>query len=553
MGKKSKQKPADTAAAAAPAAAADNGTGNGAGGAEVEVPLLSEDALNKLTQTIQSGFEKAKQQEGKAKGVRPEKKDKKDKKDDKKQDKKQDDKAGVNEKKKDKKDKKDKVGTVEKKDTKQDKKDAKNTADKKDKKDTADKKDKKNKKDKKDKTKDLIVGKPSSTPTTSKPADRGQKRSLNGEAKPPAQVLPTKPGQKHGIDKAALLKEIVELGGTQEDLDLVKDIESDSEVDEVEFAESKKAEKGLTEELAGFMKEIGLEGKFAVADAESEEEDEDEDEDEDDEDEDEEKEEDEEEEDEDMEEASVPEPPAPAKAAPPVTTFAAPTDPASKNSKLLFTPRPDWHASPLPALDPPAHPPSPSQIEALHRHGKHLLTTENTTYSTTHLTKSSDRQFLSTIMTSGTLTDKISALTLICQESPLHTTKTLETLLGLARKKSRSQAVSAMGAIKDLFASGVVLPPGRKLRFFNKQPGLGSPQASDLHMLVWAYEDWLKTFYFEILKTLEALCSDQLEFARTHAVGYVWELLKEKPEQEANLLRLLVNKLVRSPPFSPPP
>ncbi|KAI5853085.1 CBF/Mak21 family-domain-containing protein [Morchella snyderi] len=570
MGKKSKQRPADTAAA--PVVAAAPAAGNGTGSGDAAVPLLSEDALSKLTQTIQSGFEKAKQQEEKAnargKGARLEKKEKtkkskddkkkkQDDDDDKKQDKqdvgeqqKKDDRKDATEKKKDRKDRKGKVDAAEKKDAKQDKKDTADKKDKKDKKDTADKKDKKDKKDRKDKkektkTKDLIVGKPSSsTPTTDKskpaPTDRGQKRSLNGETKPQAQVLPP----KRGIDKAMLLKEIVELGGTQEDLDLVKDIESDSELDEVEFAESKKAEKGLTEELAGFMKEIGLEGKFAVADAESEDEEDEEEEDEGEEDEEEDGEEDEEEEeDKDMAEASAPEPPAPAKAAPPVTTFAAPTDPASKNSKLLFTPRPDWHAFALPALEPPAHPPSPSQIEALHRHGKHLLTTENTTYSTSHLTKSSDRQFLSTIMTSGTLTDKISALTLICQESPLHTTKTLETLLGLARKKSRSQAVSAMGAIKDLFASGVVLPPGRKLRFFNKQPGLGSTQASDLHMLVWAYEDWLKTFYFEILKTLEALCSDQLEFARTHAVGYVWELLKEKPEQEANLLRLLVNKL----------
>lgn len=146
-------------------------------------------------------------------------------------------------------------------------------------------------------------------------------------------------------------------------------------------------------------------------------------------------------------------------------------------------------------------------------------------------------------MTSGTLSDKVSALTLICQESPLHTTKTLETLLGLAKKKGRSQAVAAIAAIKDLFASGVVLPPERKLKPFIKQPYLGSDSITDLHLLVWAFEDWLKTFYFEVLKVLEGLCADQLEFARSHAVGYVWELLKEKPEQEANLLRMLVNKL----------
>ena len=146
-------------------------------------------------------------------------------------------------------------------------------------------------------------------------------------------------------------------------------------------------------------------------------------------------------------------------------------------------------------------------------------------------------------MTSGTLSDKVSALTLLCQESPLHATKTLETLLALSKKKSRSQAVAALAAIKDLLASGVVLPSDRKLKAFAKQDALGSSAVTDLHLLVWAYEDWLKSYFFEVLKVLEGLCADQLEFTRSHAVGYVWELLKEKPEQEANLLRMLVNKL----------
>lgn len=172
-----------------------------------------------------------------------------------------------------------------------------------------------------------------------------------------------------------------------------------------------------------------------------------------------------------------------------------------------------------------------------------LLTAENECYSKTELIKSSDRQFLSQIMQSGTLTDKISALTLICQESPLHTTKTLESLLALAQKKSRSQSIQALGAIKDLFAQGVCLPPNRKLKFFAKQPLLGAKGMADIHLLVWAYEDWLKNFYFEVLKCLEQLCSDQLVYARNLAVGQVYELLKEKPEQEANLLRVLVNKI----------
>jgi ribosome biogenesis protein MAK21 len=163
-------------------------------------------------------------------------------------------------------------------------------------------------------------------------------------------------------------------------------------------------------------------------------------------------------------------------------------------------------------------------------------------------------------MSSGTLSDKVSALTLVIQESPLHTAKSFDSLLGMAKKRSRGQAISALGALKDLLAAGVVLPSDRRLRSFASQPGLlGTLQSKTIsswtsgqklpgkitkaHLISWAYEDWLKETYFEMLQVLEGWCNDEVEYARTRAVNYVYELLKEKPEQESNLLRLLVNKL----------
>ena len=161
-------------------------------------------------------------------------------------------------------------------------------------------------------------------------------------------------------------------------------------------------------------------------------------------------------------------------------------------------------------------------------------------------------------MSSGTLSDKISALTLSVQESPLHNVRALETLVGLARKRSRGQAVEVLGALKDLFGLGSVLPADRKLRTFATQPDLSAAFVSRMkwtfneplprpltkaHLILWAFEDWLKATYFDILKILETWCNDEVVFARGKAVDYVCQLLKEKPEQEANLLRLLVNKL----------
>ena len=167
---------------------------------------------------------------------------------------------------------------------------------------------------------------------------------------------------------------------------------------------------------------------------------------------------------------------------------------------------------------------------------------------------------MSTIMSSGTLSDKISALTLSIQESPLHNRRAFESLITLAGKKSRGQAIAALGALVDLLGNGTVLPDDRRLRPFGGQPALfGALQSSasqtwvegqklpgkltKAHLVMWAYEDWLKAAYFRIIQLLEVWCSDEIEYSRSRALDFVFGLLKSKPEQEANLLRLLVNKL----------
>lgn len=174
-------------------------------------------------------------------------------------------------------------------------------------------------------------------------------------------------------------------------------------------------------------------------------------------------------------------------------------------------------------------------------------------------TSYSSHKFYSTIMSSGTLSDKISALTLGVQESPVHNIKSLETLVNLGRKRSRAQAVEVLRALKDMFAQGTLLPSDRRLRSFGNQPSLVAAfhgagnkwtEKDSLpnglqhsHLILWAFEHIVKDQYFEVLKILEVWCSDEIEFSRSRALSYVFELLKEKPEQEANLLRLLVNKL----------
>lgn len=167
---------------------------------------------------------------------------------------------------------------------------------------------------------------------------------------------------------------------------------------------------------------------------------------------------------------------------------------------------------------------------------------------------------MSTIMSSGTMSDRISALTLAVQESPVHSVKALETLLGLASKRSRDQALQALAALVDLLGPGSLLPSDRRLRTFTSQLGLvGTLQKhkvkswssaqplpgniTEPHLISWIFEDWLKEAYFGMIQSLETWCNDEVQYSRSKAVDMVFGLLRDKPEQESNLMRLLVNKL----------
>ncbi|KAI5294381.1 hypothetical protein KEM52_004144 [Ascosphaera acerosa] len=229
-----------------------------------------------------------------------------------------------------------------------------------------------------------------------------------------------------------------------------------------------------------------------------------------------------------------------------------------KNSKFIIEPRSDWHATELPPITVTKSAKTVPRfiIDRVHEYANSLLETENEVYAASQ--DSSTAKFYTTIVTTGTLSDKTSALTLAIQESPLHNKKALDNLIGLAKKRSRAQAVDVLKSLKDLFSQGDILPSNRRLRAFSHQPALLSAFAEETnwhsamhlpngvqkaHLVYWAFEDYVKTQYFEILKILEVWCNDEIEFSRSRAVSYVYELLKDKPEQEANLLRLLVNKL----------
>ncbi|BDD54732.1 hypothetical protein MPDQ_003372 [Monascus purpureus] len=434
-----------------------------------------------------------------------------------------------------------------------------------------------NNKSKKDADKDPSKKKneDSKKPGSKEDSTKGKKRDRNGEVIAREDKNNDRKGQstsKDGNEDDDLRREILALGGTEEDFDLLANVDSESEVEAATDAsvksKNKTDETSLRNELAKILEAAG---HVVPDDVEDEDENDDEDNAED--------------EDESAEYSSEAggstednisdvEEEVPSVAAPKAANEPAQKKKAAKEStpepvlpkeylKLAVRPRPDWNSNPLSPISSSSKPGSTLPrylVDRVHQLAISLLETENKMYSEAQQASSSSAQkFYSTVMSSGTLSDKISALTLAVQESPLHNTKSLEILIGLGKKRSRAQAVEVLRSLKDMFSQGTILPSDRRLRSFTNQPSLVAafqgvsskwserdPLPGGLqkaHLIVWAFEHFLKDQYFEVLKILEVWCNDEIEFSRSRAVSYVYELLKEKPEQEANLLRLLVNKL----------
>ena len=142
------------------------------------------------------------------------------------------------------------------------------------------------------------------------------------------------------------------------------------------------------------------------------------------------------------------------------------------------------------------------RISQLQSRAKALFEKEIELFKNASKMSASDSSFVSTILSSGTLTDKVSAITLLIQESPLHRYPLLEKQLlhGMAQKKARRQSILALDSIKDLILNSLL--PDRKLKYFCDQPIL-SKNVQQKEWILWYFEDVIKKMYFEFIRLLE--------------------------------------------------
>ncbi|KAF8308582.1 CBF-domain-containing protein [Clavulina sp. PMI_390] len=316
------------------------------------------------------------------------------------------------------------------------------------------------------------------------------------------------------------------LGGEDDDYELVKDLDGD-EGDEIQEFSDQEANAKTTKEIASFLKKLNFKSQDAiVSDVESD------------------------------AESEVDEIPTKTKKEnesqqqqqkADKATKTAPLEPSEESKavrkqlaavRLNIPASTRWYATEFPTLSPLPSLPAPSQSELNTLRAK--AQSLHAALPAPETTSKSDEQFIANVLASGTLSDRLSALTLMAQSSPIHNTRALEQLRTMAGKKGREESLKALRAIVDWWVGGG--GPDRKLKYLADQP-VNHPDVTDTQLTVWWFEDWLKKYFFNILQLLETLTQDLLPYVRTQAMTLIFQLLNGKPEQEQNLLRLLVNKL----------
>lgn len=149
-----------------------------------------------------------------------------------------------------------------------------------------------------------------------------------------------------------------------------------------------------------------------------------------------------------------------------VPTIPVPNSAASaKRGKFVVDPNPQWYTS-LSALPPTGSlaQPTVQQLSSLNYQAAKLLQADAELYASTSLS-SGDASFMQTILKSGTLSDRLSALTLMVQGSPVHNVKALEGLKSMMERgkgKGREEGLKAVRCVVDWWVGGG--GPGRKLR-----------------------------------------------------------------------------------------
>ncbi|XP_067003960.2 CCAAT/enhancer-binding protein zeta [Anabrus simplex] len=191
---------------------------------------------------------------------------------------------------------------------------------------------------------------------------------------------------------------------------------------------------------------------------------------------------------------------------------------------------------------------SDSEIKELRAEAIRALENEDLAYSnrSSKLPGKSNYEWLRTIMTKGTVSDRIAANTIMIQNSPVHNLSTLRNLVNMVKVGKKKECITVIETLTELFLTDLLVPD-KKLRTFENCPLAavsqlkGSSRSSRL--IHWYFEDQLKELYRTFIQALQTAAQDTVETNKEKAITAMYKLLAGNPEQESLLLTCIVNKL----------
>jgi ribosome biogenesis protein MAK21 len=153
---------------------------------------------------------------------------------------------------------------------------------------------------------------------------------------------------------------------------------------------------------------------------------------------------------------------------------------------------------------------------------------------------SGDQKWVTDVLKSGTISDRVAALALVVQESPIHELSALDALLAMASRKEYRTSQLALEALKDLLIHNLL--PDRRLVPFKSQPLLHPEMTMQRAMSFW-YEEQLMNRMEVVVIALEVGLKSNIEYFKKQCMDIAADLLMGKPERESKFLEMLVNKL----------
>ncbi|XP_064211688.1 CCAAT/enhancer-binding protein zeta [Tribolium castaneum] len=170
-------------------------------------------------------------------------------------------------------------------------------------------------------------------------------------------------------------------------------------------------------------------------------------------------------------------------------------------------------------------------------------------YNIKNSKSNSDYKWMKTVMSKGTVSDKIAASVVAIQDNPVCSLDTLQNLVNMVKVGKKKECVTTIDTLTELFLSDL-LRPDQKLKAFHQRPlallqELSSGNAITRRKLLsnWYFEDQLKELYTTFVLALNNVAHDVLDNNKEKAISSMYKLLAGNPEQEKNLLTYLVNKL----------